>query len=66
MNNNQSQRDAAFSPAKSVIAVHDLSCFGRCALTLVIPTLAAMGVQPVPLEQAAGKWRALSDELHAR
>lgn len=52
MNNNQSQRDAAFSPAKSVIAVHDLSCFGRCALTLVIPTLAAMGVQPVPLPTA--------------
>ena len=39
-------------PAKSVIAVHDLSCLGRCALTLVIPTLAAMGVQPLPLPTA--------------
>ena len=40
------------SPAKSVIAVHDLSCVGRCALTIVMPTLAAMGVQPVPLPTA--------------
>lgn len=39
-------------PAKRVIAVHDLSCVGRCALTLVIPALAAMGVQPVPLPTA--------------
>ena len=39
-------------PAPSVIAVHDLACVGRCALTLVIPTLAAMGVQPVPLPTA--------------
>ena len=40
------------SPAPSVIAVHDLSCLGRCALTLVIPALAAMGVQPLPLPTA--------------
>lgn len=39
-------------PAPSVIAVHDLSCLGRCALTLVIPALAAMGVQPLPLPTA--------------
>ena len=38
--------------AKTVAAVHDLSCLGRCALTVVIPTLAAMGVQPVPLPTA--------------
>jgi len=35
-----------------VAALHDLSCFGRCALTVVLPTLAAMGVQPVPLPTA--------------
>lgn len=33
-------------------AIHDMSGFGRCALTVVIPTLAAMGVQPVPLPTA--------------
>lgn len=34
------------------IVAHDLSCFGRCALTVVIPVLAASGVQPVPLPTA--------------
>ena len=40
------------SAAPAVAAVHDLSCVGRCALTVVIPALAAMGVQPVPLPTA--------------
>jgi len=35
-----------------VAAVHDLSCVGRCALTVVIPVLAAMGAQPCPLPTA--------------
>ncbi len=35
-----------------VAALHDLSCFGRCALTVVLPVLAAMGVQPIPLPTA--------------
>ncbi len=38
--------------APLVAAVHDLSCVGRCALTVVIPTLAAMGIQPIPLPTA--------------
>jgi len=38
--------------APTVAAVHDLSCVGRCALTVVIPALAAMGAQPVPLPTA--------------
>lgn len=33
-------------------AIHDLSCFGRCALTVVIPVLSAMGIQCVPLPTA--------------
>lgn len=33
-------------------AIHDLSCFGRCALTVVIPVLSAMGIQTVPLPTA--------------
>ena len=32
-----------------IAAVHDLSCFGRCALTVIAPTLSAMGYQVVPL-----------------
>lgn len=35
-----------------VAAVHDLSGFGRCALTIVMPTLSAMGVQCCPLPTA--------------
>jgi pyridoxine kinase len=35
-----------------VAAVHDLSCFGRCSLTVIIPTLTALGVQTVPLPTA--------------
>jgi len=35
-----------------VAAIHDLSCFGRCALTVIIPTLSAMGIQTVPVPTA--------------
>ena len=37
---------------KRVLAVHDLSCFGRCALTVIIPALSAMGTAVVPLPTA--------------
>ena len=33
-------------------AIHDLSCFGRAALTVVIPILATMGIQVCPLPTA--------------
>jgi len=52
MNAEMMNRESSPRPARSVIAVHDLTCVGRCALTLVLPTLAAMGVQPVPLPTA--------------
>ncbi len=35
-----------------VAAIHDLSAFGRCSLTIVIPTLSAMGVQCCPVPTA--------------
>ena len=35
-----------------VAAIHDLSCFGRCALTVIIPTLSCLGVQTVPVPTA--------------
>jgi len=37
---------------KTIAAIHDLSCFGRCALTVVIPVLSAMGYQVIPLPTA--------------
>ncbi len=35
-----------------IAAIHDLSCFGRCALTVVMPTLSVMGYQTVPVPTA--------------
>lgn len=35
-----------------VAAIHDLSCFGRCALTVIMPTLSVMGLQCIPLPTA--------------
>jgi pyridoxine kinase len=35
-----------------VAAVHDLSCFGRCSLTVIMPILSAMGIQVCPLPTA--------------
>lgn len=37
---------------KRVLAVHDLSGMGRCALTVIIPVLSVMGVCVVPLPTA--------------
>lgn len=38
--------------APRVAAVHDLSGFGRCSLSIVMPTLSAMGVQCCPVPTA--------------
>lgn len=35
-----------------VAAIHDLSGFGRCALTVIIPVLSAMGIQVCPVPTA--------------
>ncbi|HWR40218.1 MAG TPA: pyridoxamine kinase [Patescibacteria group bacterium] len=35
-----------------VAAVHDLSCVGRCSLSVIIPVLSVMGVQVCPLPTA--------------
>lgn len=40
------------SRSKRVAAIHDLSGFGRCSLTVVIPILSALGVQPCPVPTA--------------
>ncbi len=37
---------------KRVVTLQDLSCFGRCSLTVVIPTLSVMGYQVLPLPTA--------------
>ena len=37
---------------KKIAAIHDMSCLGRCALTVIIPILSAEGVQVVPIPTA--------------
>ncbi len=37
---------------KKVCAIHDLSCVGRCALTVVIPILSQLGTQVIPMPTA--------------
>ena len=34
---------------RKVVAIHDLSCYGRCSLAVILPVLAVMGVQGCPL-----------------
>ncbi len=40
------------SAPQRIVAIHDLSCLGRCALTVILPTLSVMGYQAVPLPTA--------------
>jgi len=40
------------SVSKKVVAIHDLSGFGRCSLTVIIPILSAMGIQVCPVPTA--------------
>jgi pyridoxine kinase len=37
---------------KKVAAIHDLSGFGRCSLTVILPVLSAMGLQACPVPTA--------------
>ena len=39
-------------PPRRIAAIHDFSCVGRCALTVIIPTLSVMGYQTIPLPTA--------------
>lgn len=51
-NGNQTMKKNQFIRPRRILAVHDLSCFGRCALTVIIPTLSSMGHQVIPLPTA--------------
>lgn len=37
---------------KRVIAINDMSCFGKCSLTVALPVISAFGVEAVPLPTA--------------
>lgn len=40
------------APIPNVAAIHDLAAWGRCSLSVVMPTLSAMGYQVTPLPTA--------------
>lgn len=52
MNKNISHSQQYLAPPPKVAAVHDVSCVGRCAQTVIMPVLSAMGVQVCPLPTA--------------
>lgn len=37
---------------KRVLTIQDLSCYGKCSLTIALPVISAMGVEAVPLPTA--------------
>ena len=39
-------------PPKKVLAIHDLSCIGRCSLSVIMPIISSMGIQVCPLPTA--------------
>ncbi|PID58013.1 pyridoxamine kinase [candidate division KSB3 bacterium] len=40
------------TPVPKIAAIHDLACFGRAALSVVMPILSSMGIQVCPLPTA--------------
>jgi len=40
------------APIKRVMAVNDISCFGKCSLTVTLPILSRFGIEAVPLPTA--------------
>jgi len=42
----------SMTPPPRVAAIHDISGFGRCALTVIIPAMSALGIQVCPVPTA--------------
>lgn len=49
---NEESRDFLMDQQKRVMAVHDLSCFGKCSLTVALPILSAAGTEVTALPTA--------------
>jgi len=48
----QSKGDAVINKLKKVAAIHDLSSYGRCSLSVISPILSVMGIQCLSLPTA--------------
>ena len=53
------------SPVSRVAAIHDLSGFGRAALTIVMPILSTMGIQVCPVPTAVFSAHSLFPDIKA-
>ena len=51
---------------KRVLSIQDLSCLGRCSMTVTIPTLSAMGIQCIPLPTAVLSSHTAFPDPHVR
>ena len=64
-----------YLPPRRIAAIHDLSAVGRCALTVIMPTLSVMGYQIIPVPTAllsthtggftGMHFRDLTEDMHA-
>ena len=46
------RKEKVMERQKRVAAIHDLSGYGRCALTVILPVISAMGIQCVTVPTA--------------
>jgi len=51
---------------KRVLSIQDLSCLGRCSMTVTMPTLSAMGIQCIPLPTAVLSTHTAFPDPHVR
>ena len=42
----------SLAPIRRVMAINDISCFGKCSLTVTLPILSRFGIEAVPLPTA--------------
>ena len=51
---------------RRILSIQDLSCLGRCSMTVTIPVLSAMGIQCVPLPTAVLSTHTAFPDPHVR
>lgn len=37
---------------KRIVSIQDISCFGKCSLTVALPIISAMGIEACPVPTA--------------
>ena len=42
---------------KRIVSIQDISCFGKCSLTVALPIISAMGIEACPVPTAVNAYR---------